>query len=303
MTAPGWAAALAGRGEGRAGRARVYAGARAQLAAEGFVVLGPRTPAVPVDLTALPEEHRASLSGPDGRRVVLARSPVPEVSLHELAALAVLPDRRGRPPALRDLLRRPVDRLLVPLHARAELRLPCSGAVHRIQLDGPVLRLPAHPDADPVAERVLRALGGDLTVCVAVAADWPDRTAILSPGAEALRTLARARAWEGVGVAGRAADPLLAAWLTPEDAAAWAPRPLVEAALWCEAGVTRPVEATGWEEQGLTPPEAAEVRALGTDLRHLSDWRDAGLAPGVVALLRKAGVTGPDDLQRRRRAR
>ena len=249
-------------------------------------------------LRDLPAEDRQVLDAGAGRRVTLARSPYDGVTLHELAALAVLRSTGTRRVSLTDVGEASPGRRASTRRSRTSHKLLCEGARHTVKVDadGPVAV--NHPDLDLESEAVAVALGMPAPPCVQTLVDWPRRSVRLPEPLEAARTLHRLAAWEGATAV--ETDVALACWLTPEQAADWAEHGLtvVDAAVWRWHGVTEPWEVERWTDLGCDPGQASAVLDTGVDLASLEPWLQQGTPAPVAALLVRAGADDPSRLRR-----
>lgn len=249
-------------------------------------------------LRDLPAQDRKVLDAGAGKRVTLARSPYDGVTLHELAALAVLRSTGRERVSLTDVGEATPGRRAQNRRSRTSHKLACEGARHTVKVDadGPVAV--NHPDLDLESERVAVALGMPAPPCVQLLVDWPRRAVHLPEPLEAARTLHRLAAWEGATAV--ATDVALACWLSPEDAAGWAEAGLtvVDAAVWRWHGVQEAWEVERWTELGCDPGQAAAVLDTGVDLPSLEPWLQEGTPAPVAALMVRAGADRPDRLRR-----
>lgn len=249
-------------------------------------------------LRDLPALDRQVLDAGAGRRVTLARSPYDGVSLHELAALAVLRSTPSAPVSLTDVGEVSPGRRNQNRRSRTSHKLVCDGARHTVKVDGDGPVASAHPDLDLESEAVAVALGMPASPCVQLLLDWRRRAVRLPERLEAARTLHRLAAWEGATAV--QADVALACWLTPEQAQEWAAHGLtvVDAAVWRWHGVDEPWEVERWSDLGCDPGQAAAVLDTGVDLASLEPWLQQGTPAPVAALLVRAGADRPDRLRR-----
>jgi hypothetical protein len=133
-------------------------------------------------LRDLPAVDRQVLDAGAGRRVTLARSPYDGVSLHELAALAVLRSTPAAPVSLTDVGEVSPGRRAQNRRSRTTHKLACEGARHTVKVDadGPVAT--SHPDLDLASEAVAIALGMPAPACVQLLVDWRRRDVHLGSG-------------------------------------------------------------------------------------------------------------------------
>lgn len=260
------------------------------LTGDGLRPVGP--------LRDLPSSERQTLDAGAGRRVTLVRSPYDGVSLHELAALAVLRSTPAAPVSLTDVGEVSPGRRASTRRSRTSHKLACEGARHTVKVDadGPVAV--AHPDLDLESEAVAVALGMAAPACVQLLLDWPRRSVHLPERLEAARTLHRLAAWEGATAV--TCDTALSCWLTPGQAAEWEEQGLtvVDAAVWRWHGVDEPWEVQRWVDLGCDPGQAAAVLDTGVDLVSLEPWLQDGTPAPVAALMVRAGADRPDRLRR-----
>jgi hypothetical protein len=249
-------------------------------------------------LRDLPADDRQVLDAGAGRRVTLARSPYEGVTLHELAALAVLRSTARKRVALADVGAASPGRRAHSRSSRTTHKIACEGARHTVRVDPSGPTALDHPDLDLASEAVAVALGMPAPPCVQLLLDWPRRSVHLAEQLEAARTLHRLAAWEDAPAP--EADVALSCWLTPGEAAEWetAGLSVVDAAVWRWHGVQTPDEVARWTALGCDAGQASAVLETGVDLAALDPWLRQGMAAPVAALLVRAGADRPDRLRR-----